>query len=393
MTVIANRLSDLVAGVLVATLLLCSGCVESRCYGDADCPAGQVCLMTGKCMEPECTAANPCPEGHFCSNAFCQKGCLADAECGDGFKCIGAICTPYRAQCDCTGAPPFCAADLNPNSPGSGQTTCSDDPGEGGVGLFFGSIKCSHCWSSFERVEAMRDELLAEGYPVVSYFVHLRTVNASPETVGEKMPWASSPVVADTDDLAIWDDYLADWYHFVIVDRHGCVARHFGPVVPEDFDGESNAIRQAWIDSLSSECPSVPTGEDIGPDQVDAVALDLTAADIVEVVDSLVPDVLEVMDSPGDAPIEEVVEPLDVSDPDEVSAAETTSEDTLLTDGGGFEPAEFCQVVPTDPIAVGEPAPTFLCVDDNPSSASHNGTFSPASLKGKVWLAYFGSCT
>ncbi len=241
----------------------------------------------------------------------------------------------------------------------------------------------------------MRDGLLADGYPVASYFVHLGTVDATPGTVSEKMPWASSPVVSDTDELAIWDDYLADWYHFVIVDRHGCVARHFGPVVPGDFDGEQNAIRQAWIDSLSSECPSQTAGNDIGPDLLDVSAPDLTVKDVVEVVDSHSFDAAdpEAKDSLGDVPTEELPGPFDLIIPDDISGEEATAGDASNLDGGGFEPAEFCQVVITDPIAVGDPVPAFLCVDDNPTSITYNGTFSAAALKGKIWLAYFGSCT
>jgi hypothetical protein len=385
--------------VVVATLFvvvggLLSGCIESRCYGDADCPAGRVCLEEGggKCVEPECTAAAPCPAGYLCVNSFCDKGCLTDEECGEGFRCVGALCTPYQESCDCTGAPPFCAEDLNPNSASAGQEVCSDVPGEGGIALFFGSIKCSHCWSNFKRVEAMRDELLADGYPVDSYFVHLKTVEASSSTVGETMSWASSPVVADNDELAIWDDYLADWYHLVIVDRHGCVAQHFGPVVPSHFDGEDNPIRQAWIDSISSDCPGPPAGGDIVADTVDVTVSDVTSEDVVEAIDTVIFDsVGEVLDLLSDAPVD--VDP-EVQEPGEISSeVETSMPDGSDSDGSVFQPAEFCQVVPTEPIELGDEVPTFLCVDDNAASATYNGSFSAAGFKGKVWLAYFGSCT
>ncbi len=382
-----------VALLVVSASSLLSGCIESRCYGDADCPSGKVCLEeTGKCLAPECTAAAPCPAGYLCLNSFCDKGCLTDEECGEGFKCVGAFCTPYRESCDCTGAPPFCTEDLNPNSTSAGQQVCSDAPGEGGVALFFGSIKCSHCWSNFERVEQMRDELLAEGYPVTSYFVHLKTVGANSSTVGEKMGWSTSPVVSDNDELAIWDDYLADWYHLVIVDRHGCVAQHFGPVVPSHFDGKDNPIRQAWIDSISSECPGPPTTEDVVPEVIDVTITDVNFQEVVEAIDTVFEDGVDgVLDIWQDTPSEIGV---DVEVPDEISSeVDLSPADTADPDQTVFQPAEFCQIVPTEPIELGDQIPTFLCVDDNSASATYQETFSTEGLKGKVWLAYFGSCT
>jgi len=241
----------------------------------------------------------------------------------------------------------------------------------------------------------MRDELLAEGYPVTSYFIHLKTVEANSSTVGESMHWSSSPVVADTDELSIWDDYLATWYHFVIIDRHGCVANHFGPVVPSHFDGEQNVIRQAWIDSLSSECPGLPGGDDIGPELPDTSAPDAFPKDVVEDGDSLILDsFLEVMDSISEDTSDLPSVQEEVSDSgDFTSGVDTSLGDIANADGTGVEPAEFCQVVGTDPIELGDQVPDFLCVDSNPESASYKGTFSSDGMKGKVWLAYFGSCT
>lgn len=361
------------AGLLLGVLLLhLPACIESRCYGDGDCALGKVCLEeTGKCLVPECSDTKPCLSGYSCVKSSCVE-------------------TPYQEECNCTDAPPFCAVDINPNSSGAGQEVCSDASGEGGLALFFGSVNCPHCWAIFKGVELMRDGLLAAGYPVKSYFAHIKNVEASPTTVGEKMEWATSPVVADTEELAIWDDYLATWYHFVIIDKHGCVVSHFGPVAPEDFDGDDSPIRQAWIDSLSSECPG-RSGADIGPDLSDTVSPDVTLQDVVEIVDFLVPDGSA---DETDALPDLVPELVDVTDFEGLlGEVETTSAADTLPETVIFEPAEFCQVVPIDPIELGDPLPNFLCVDANPSSPTYEGTFSPDALKGKVWLAYFGSCT
>jgi hypothetical protein len=380
---------------LAAVVWLGPGCIESRCYGDGDCPTGKVCLEeTGKCVEAQCSAAEPCPPGYLCKNSFCQQGCLTDGECGDGYKCDNAQCTPYQEGCDCTAAVPFCGTDLNPNSASGGQQVCLEAQGEGGIALFFGSVKCSHCWANFERVEAMRDELRLAGHNVSAQFIHLKTVDADAQVVAEKMGWATSPVIADSDTLNIWETYLADWYHLVIVDRHGCVANHFGPVVPSHFDGDDNPIRQAWIDSLSSECPG-PRGEDIGPDLKDVVTQEVTT-DVVATPETVeLPDVQPAdvpMDLPGDLP-----DYVDDVPPDQSVVEDTVGEEVVpevvAADILPFEPAEFCQILPGDPIELSSFVPYFLCQDANQASVTFGQPFSPWSMKGKVWLAYFGSCT
>jgi hypothetical protein len=162
--------------------------------------------------------------------------------------------------------------------------------------------------------------------------------------------------------------------------------------VPSHFDGEDNPIRQAWIDSLSSECPGPPVGEDVVSDTVEVTASDVTAQDVVEAIDTIISDsVGEVLDLLSDAPIDAFSE---VEDPGEISSEVETSLPHLSElDGVVFQPAEFCQVVPTEPIELGAEVPSFLCVDDNAASATYKGSFSPEGFKGKVWLAYFGSCT
>ena len=85
---------------------------------------------------------------------------------------------------------------------------------------------------------------------------------------------------------------------------------------------------------------------------------------------------------------------MDVEVPDEISSeVDLSPADTADPDQTVFQPAEFCQIVPTEPIELGDQIPTFLCVDDNSASATYQETFSTEGLKGKVWLAYFGSCT
>jgi hypothetical protein len=373
---------------------LSQGCIESRCYQNADCPLGRICLKeTGRCVEPECDAAHPCPPGHLCQSYFCQQGCLEDSECGEGQKCVQAQCIPYSEECDCQAAPEFCRIDQNPGSPSMGQEFCLEGMGEGGIALFFGSVKCSHCWALFQDLQGLRDELREGGLDVQAVFVHLKTVEATPSVVGEKMPWATAPVVFDSEELGIWEDFLADWYHVVIVDRHGCVFDHFGPVVSEDFVGPDSKIRNAWMASVDNECK--------GPAVVEEPEEDLVTEDSQEIV-----DVVEGPDLP-DVPLPDLPEPTpEILEPEVDALADEVGEELVAevaetvddipldeSDGAPFQPAELCQIVPTEPVAIGGAVPYFLCTDLNPASATFNGTFSPWSLKEKVWIAYFGSCT
>jgi formylglycine-generating enzyme required for sulfatase activity len=58
-------------GVLfVAMLIEAGGCVEQRCYENADCAAPQICNVDGQCVF-ECTTAIECANGFSCDNHVC----------------------------------------------------------------------------------------------------------------------------------------------------------------------------------------------------------------------------------------------------------------------------------------------------------------------------------
>ena len=60
---------------------------------------------------------------------------------------------------------------------------------------------------------------------------------------------------------------------------------------------------------------------------------------------------------------------------------------------GASPPVPACTVKAGVAIGIGDPCPAFACPDLNPSSPLHGQTVTPALLKDKVWIAYFGSCT
>ena len=378
------------AAMLLVLALLPTSCIESKCYRNADCPEGEVCLKeSGRCVTGECSVTGDCPPGSYCKGSRCVQGCLVDDECAAGEKCIEAVCVLYSRECNCPLAPPLCVPDINPNSPTFGQTLCAADYEVGGLVLFVGSIMCSHCWNNFKAAMQMKAGLEDDGFSPALFFVHLATKESSPELVQEKMSWATDPVVADTEQLDIWERYAADWYHLVFVAPNGCLAGHIGPVVPEYFSGTSGQeIRELWISSFDGNCvQGTPEGRiEGGADVVVVEADDVaeTVDSVVETVDAVpdVPDVSEVLsDLPGDGG-----ELTDESSEDWDSPGEVPDADI-------FQPAAMCQVVATEPVEVGDQVPYFLCTDVNAESDSVGSTFSPYTLKEQVWIAYFGSCS
>jgi hypothetical protein len=378
--------------LLSITFMLGSGgCIESRCYQNADCPQGKVCWQaTGVCGKPECWTGSDCPSGFLCDDFLCRAGCLDDAECGDGFRCINAQCVLFQEKCNCPEAPDFCQVDMNPNSPSSGQQVCVSDYKQGGLALFFGSVRCSHCWSNFQAAMKLAGELNADGHPVELAFIHLGTVETDADAVNEKMPWAIDPVLADTEQLAIWDRYLADWYHFIIVDRQGCVHEHFGPVVPENFDLTGpGSIRDSWTTSLTTECnESEPFVEGVDDPPGDIVEQELEVIPELDLAPEI-PDLLE--DLPvEDIPVEDMVTTTDGPDDLVPELPEDLTSDLNDTS----QPAEICQIVTGNtPPEIGDYVPYFSCVDVNSTSALYGESVSPWALQGKIWIAYFGSCT
>jgi len=389
--------------LLFAVAISPPACIDSKCYRNGDCPGDEVCLKeSGRCVDSECGTTADCPTGSYCKNNLCVAGCLSDEQCGTGTRCIEALCIPYSRECDCPAAPPFCADDLNPNSATSGKTLCSSDYEKGGLALFFGSIKCSHCWNNFKAAMKMKAQVEGEGYSPSLFFVHLTTVDASPELVQEKMSWAVDPVIADTEQVAIWERYSADWYHLIFIDQNGCVAGHVGPVVPEHFEKSSGEeIKELWISSFSGECAgSHADGPVDGVEDVVTVELD----DVGQETDNAfeiheLPDVgsdVELADSADsaggdvtDVTSETLVDAAELTDG--VADEETTPDQ--VGDAAIFQPAEVCQIVDSEPVEVGQKVPYFLCTNLNEESETVGDAFSPITLKEKVWIAYFGSCS
>ena len=387
--------------VAMALSLAVSGCIQSRCYQHKDCPAGNVCLTeTGKCVVPECTGGQPCSEGYYCQDYFCVKGCLKNTECEAGEKCIEARCMPYSEQCDCLGAPEFCEQDLNPASQTSGQEVCVSHFSEGGLAIFFGSVKCSHCRNIFDEVIGLKTDLAIKGYDPSLMFMQIQDPQIVSDDITSLMGGVKEPVLNDSEALGVWDAYMADWYHLVFVDRFGCKVAHFGPLEAGFTETEVGVeISDAWVQSLTAECtPSTaePMADGPGPD--------LEVVEAPEVPDLVRPrDLLEVVEPPPDAanlpdqlgpdqqvePDSDTLGPYDVGDTLEETAV---PDEMVFEDIVPFQLTDLCQIEESASLEIGDSVPYMLCKDLNPSSPTYEQGFSSWSMKETVWIAYFGSC-
>ncbi len=102
-------------------------CVNGQCLascgGDASCPLGQSCNEAlGRCepLDPptgQCEADADCGEGGRCIDSACYDACTTDETCGEGRYCLDNICVPD------TRPRPFCIND----------TECNGGPCVGGV--------------------------------------------------------------------------------------------------------------------------------------------------------------------------------------------------------------------------------------------------------------------
>jgi Cys-rich repeat protein len=268
-----------------ALLGLGTGCITSRCLRDADCTGGQVCQTgTGACVDPECSVDTDCGAGRVCEQRFCVAGCASQADCADTEQCVDRRCLPIGAECDCPLAHQFCGTDINPNSPTSGTEICVDDSFPDGVGLFFGSIYCGHCTGDFAALRTRRAELTAEGLPARMIWVQLKTALSTPEDVAAHLgPDVTDPVIHDTDALGLWDAYATTWYHFILVDSHGCRLTDYGPLDSAGVLGEvGDQILAEWRDAMDDTCPdgTPPVdGGDAGTDAGDDAGADADAPD------------------------------------------------------------------------------------------------------------------
>jgi Cys-rich repeat protein len=375
-----------------------SGCVDSRCARNSECPAGEVCIVaTGRCAAPECTSDSQCGAGRICDAFACVPGCRADAECAKGETCFSNRCVPIRSGCDCPASPEFCGIDQNGKSPLTGLNACVPDSFPDGVALVFGSVLCGHCRALLDSLLVVRNAIRKEGGKPVLALVQVPDLVVDAKQVTQAMEDRDVPVFQDTVDKGIWQAFHADWYHLVILDRNGCLASHLGPLTPEDVSG-SQKVHDAWAASLQAVCkplvadpvdaaildvPDVP----LKPDAAEGVAdpgadtADLFLADLAELVADVVVDLVPEGPDSIDVPDAPDVPPGEVFD----APAEAWVEPFTLTD--------VCQVAEGPPIATGELVRHFLCKDVNPSSATNGAGVSDIVLREQVWIAYFGSCT
>jgi hypothetical protein len=163
-------------------------------------------------------------------------------------------------DCDCPLVHEFCGTDINPNSPTSGTEVCVPQDAPEGVGLFFGSIYCGHCTADWAALQPVRAVLAADGLSPRMIWVQLMTASATPEEVAARLgPEVTDPVIHDTPELRIWESYGATWYHFILVDSHGCFVSDHGPLDPSGLAGEEGVqIAEEWRGAMDDTCPSPP---------------------------------------------------------------------------------------------------------------------------------------
>ena len=399
--------------LLVAAGLLLGGCVDSRCYRNADCPAGRYCEeSTGSCEVPQCTLDSQCPAGSTCQGYQCLTGCRTDLDCQESERCVSGQCMAWDPECNCTKAPAACGEDRNPKSATFQNDVCLADFAGKAVVLVFGSVACPHCHSLYKGVLDVQSQLDdASSSDVV--FINLESVDATAELITYWMDYATEPILQDTKALNLWGLFGADWYHIVLINPDGCLQLHWGPLSGSDLDGEKGQeLLTEWNKAVEAEC-APPLVTDI----VEEDTIELT--DIVEQTDeSTVPDGegpdVQIMLDVEPETVEDVDTWIDLSDAtwtdlpgdleeDSADTADLTDTDPELTDAieeltqdttvEPFQLAEVCQIEAGEALAEGELIPHFLCMDRNSTSQTFQAGVSEITLNEQVWIAYFGACT
>lgn len=396
-------------------LMAMTSCVESRCYRHSDCPSGKVCEgETGQCVVPECNLDTECAQGTVCESYQCVEGCVTSKDCPSGFECSSRRCLEYSPACQCPSSPAFCLADVNPGSPGYQQPLCLPSQVEGqAVVLLFGSVGCSHCRDLFRALSDVAKRVDADAGTVFPVFVNLATVTATAPEITAWFPEATTPILQDTSAQGVWGLFGADWYHLILLDRNGCVVKHWGPAQATDLQGAlGDEVAQMWQEATAAECEAVTledvvTGDTAEPDVLQETSLVDSSNSDVTVGPEVLPEVLledsspEILDAVEGETVE-VVPDADVQGDqslgevqyDLVSEVEPQDAETDLGPPEEvFALHELCQMVTALPPAVGEKVPHFLCMDRNAASATSGQGISDWVLKEAVWVAYFGACT
>jgi hypothetical protein len=399
-----------------------AGCIRSKCYSNLDCAADEICLENGSCAVPECKVDEQCAAGYYCHDFACEKGCVKDADCGQGRKCMDRRCVLYGQSCQCVMAEPFCLLDVNPYSATGGGALCLPEEGDAAVALFFGSIGCSHCRNIFAALEEIEKEVAAAGKTPRLVWMQASGYVIPEGKIEQFLGTPDYPILQDTAEAKVWEKYAAAYYDIVLVDSYGCLTAHVtGIKGPEDLQGAGGEmVKGLWLDALSAECHAVveeggePAAEaveevvprDGGGEVVEPVS---DAGDGAETVQVEAVEELALSDSEGVADGSEQADgccqveavetgPTDAKEalvPEAVEAWESVAE---AVDGGAdwvepFQLADVCQVVPNSGVELGQAVPHFLCKDVNSASAGFGTGVSDITLKGKVWIAYLGSCT
>ena len=246
----------------------------------------------------------------------------------------------------------------------------------------------------------MQKELQAEGEDPLVLFMQLEAFDATPEFIEMMMEGSSVPVLQDTAALDLWGKYHSFWpefkswwYHIVIIDASGCLAAHFGPVLDEDLEGPgSAALKAAWVEALHAECSAYVVEREDGAERVEVIEEpDIIEGDgfaeipdLVEDPGSDLVDLAELDELPADAP------EVDLADvPDEADFLDLAFDEYTEP----FQLQDICQVEEAEALQPGQHVPHFLCKDMNPASEGFGNPVSDLTLKGVVWLAYYGSCT
>ncbi|TNF37759.1 MAG: hypothetical protein EP329_02330 [Deltaproteobacteria bacterium] len=246
----------LLSGVLaLLTWTAAPSCIDSRCTQNRECPVGQICeLATGACQVPECTRDAECGEGQVCNDYQCVAGCRSVTDCPADYACLEKRCVPVGTDCGCPLAPSFCVTDLNPRSATVGEVVCSAD--QPTTLFLFGNVGCSHCRALLDALLVLGEAVGDEAVPPVS-FMQIGSIPVDEAAVGTHFAAYTVPVLPDGEALDIWHSYSADWYHVVLVDDHGCLAGHWGPLVPADIEGDVGVeMSAAWTNALTGACPA-----------------------------------------------------------------------------------------------------------------------------------------
>lgn len=125
---------------------------------------------------------------------------------------------PEDCGLDPAAAPDFALVDVNPTSPSYGSTVPrTSAPGRVTL-LYFALPSCSHCQAQVEQLQAIvreRDSAWAE------VDVRIIALAASEESVPELADGTDLPILQDTPELDVQEQYNADRWYIYLLDRGG----------------------------------------------------------------------------------------------------------------------------------------------------------------------------